>query len=107
MRLLLLVFGLFLVSLPVAMAGEGARAAAAGESPRAGSEKQPELRAPPGKLHFRCAKKIALGPDKSEIACLMKKHNGFAGSLDAKPAPAQREASGRERDRDRRQPGRH
>ncbi len=104
MRLLLLVFGLFLVSLPGAMATEGARAAAAGESLR-GSEKQPELRAPPGKPHFRCAKKIALGPDKSEIACLMKKHNGFAGSPDPKPLPAQREASGRERDR--RQPGRH
>lgn len=105
MRLLLLVFGLIFVSLPGAGAGESARAAVAGDGQRGAAEKQPEPRAPPGKPHFRCAKKITLGPDKNEVACLIKKHNSFGGSPAAtKPASTPKEASGREQDR--RQPGR-
>ncbi len=112
MRLLLLVFGLFFASLSGAGAGESPRAAVAGDGQRAVAERQPEPRAPPGKPHFRCAKKIVLGPDKSEVACLMKKHT-FGGSTAAakpppaaaKPAQAPKEASGREQER--RQPGRH
>ncbi|MEK4033533.1 hypothetical protein WOC76_16415 [Methylocystis sp. IM3] len=106
MRLLLLVFWIFAASLPGAAAAENARAAVAGESPRAAAEKQPELRTPPGKpAHFRCARKITLGPDKSEVACLLKRHNTYAGGPSPKPAPQQKETGGR--DQDRRQPGRH
>lgn len=93
MRFLPHVLWMLCVSLPNALADE---------NPRIASEKQPELRAPTGKPHFRCAKKIALGPDKSEVGCLIKKRNAYAGAPPpaVKPAPApQREANGREQER--------
>jgi hypothetical protein len=99
MRLLILVFGASCITLPSAMASESVRAAPASDGAHAVAEKKPDLKVSPAKPHFRCAKKIVLGPDKSETACLMKKRNAYATSPGGKAAPApQRDMGGREQE---------
>lgn len=62
--------------------------------------KKPMVAEQPRPPHSRCAKKIALGPDKSVVACLMQKHKGVTdheaehrASGSARDAPAQRRAA--------------
>ncbi len=98
MRLLIVVFGVFCFASSAAAASGNVKGASASEGLRDLSK--PELKVAPGRPHFRCTKKIPIGPDKSETACLMTKRNAFASAPRGKAPPApQKETGAHEQER--------
>jgi hypothetical protein len=73
---LILVLGLFCFALTAARASESVKGAAASALP----EKTFDPGAASSTSRYRCARKITIGPEKNEIACLMTKRNAFASA---------------------------
>ena len=94
MRLLILVFGV-LCSAPAE--SEGVRDVLGGENTPSSSERKPESEVAWKKPRFRCTKKIVIGAEKNETACLMTRRNVFASAPRGTiPEPPRRDTGARE-----------